>query len=113
VSKNIAILGLGTMDAGMSSNLVKAGFCLTVLNRTAVRAEPLVSAGGRLASTLAEAAEGAAFLVSMLADDAASREIWIGKDGALEAVVPGAILGKGNDWRLCRAPHDTESLPYP
>jgi glutamyl-tRNA reductase len=83
VSKNIAILGLGTMDAGMSSNLVKAGFCLTVLNRTAVRAEPLVSAGGRLASTLAEAA------------------------------VPGAILGKGNDWRLCRAPHDTESLPYP
>jgi 3-hydroxyisobutyrate dehydrogenase len=97
VSKNIAILGTGTLDAGMSSNLVKAGLVLTVLNRSAVKAQPLVSAGARLKSTPAEAAEGAAILVSMLADDAASREIWIGRVGALEAVVPGAILGYGND----------------
>jgi 3-hydroxyisobutyrate dehydrogenase len=92
VSQNIALLGLGTMGGGMASNLLKAGFSLTEYNRTAARAQPLISAGARLASSPAEAAKGAAILVSMLADDAASREIWTGENGALAAVTTGAIL---------------------
>ena len=88
----VAILGLGTMGGGMAANLLKAGFSLTVYNRTAAKAQPLVSGGARLASTPAEAVKDAAFVISMLADDAASREIWMGKNGALEAVDPGAIL---------------------
>ena len=92
MTQNIALFGLGTMGAGMASNLLKAGFSLTVYNRTAAKAQPLISAGARLASSPAEAAKGAAILVSMLADDAASREIWTGENGALAAVAPGAIL---------------------
>jgi len=92
VSGTVAILGLGTMGAGMASNLLNAGFSLTVFNRTAAKAQPLVDRGARFASTPAAAATGADILISMLADDAASREVWTGNDGALAAVVPGAIL---------------------
>jgi len=92
VSGVVAILGLGTMGAGMASKLLDAGFSLTVYNRTAAKAQFLVDRGARLASSPAEAAAGADTLISMLADDAASREVWMGKHGALAAVTPGAIL---------------------
>ena len=92
MSKSVAILGLGTMGSGMAANLLKAGFSLTVYNRTAAKAEALVRDGARLASTPAEAVKGASIVIGMLADDTASREGWAGRDGALEAVQQGAIL---------------------
>lgn len=92
MGENVAILGLGTMGAGMAMNLLKAGFSLTVYNRTASKAQELVDAGARLASTPSEAADGAPIVIGMLADDAASREVWTGKDGVLETVKKGAVL---------------------
>jgi 3-hydroxyisobutyrate dehydrogenase len=92
MSESVAILGLGTMGAGMAVNLLKAGFSLTVYNRTAGKAQELVSAGARLTSTPAEAAVGASIVIGMLADDTASRAVWTGKDGAIEGVGQGAIL---------------------
>ena len=76
----------------MAANLLKAGFSLTVYNRTAAKAQDLVSRGARLALTPAEAAKGASIVIGMLADDTASREVWTGKDGALEGVGRGTIL---------------------
>jgi 3-hydroxyisobutyrate dehydrogenase len=92
VGNDVAILGLGTMGSGMAANLLKAGFSLTVWNRTATKAQALVDAGARLASTPADAAKGASFIIAMLADDAASREVWLGKDGALAVATKGSIL---------------------
>ena len=92
MSTKVAFLGLGIMGSGMAANLLKAGFPLAVYNRTAAKAQSLVSAGARLAATPAEAVQGASVVLSMLADDAASREIWLGKDGALAAADKGAIL---------------------
>jgi 3-hydroxyisobutyrate dehydrogenase len=92
MGEKVAILGLGTMGAGMAANLVKAGFSLSVYNRTAEKAQALMGAGARFASTPAEAAKDASVIISMLADDAASREVWLGKDGALAAARKGAIL---------------------
>jgi 3-hydroxyisobutyrate dehydrogenase len=92
VSKNVAILGLGTMGSGMAANLLKAGFSLSVYNRTASKAQTLVDQGARLASTPAEAALGASVVISMLADDVASRKVWIGERGALESVGEGVTL---------------------
>jgi 3-hydroxyisobutyrate dehydrogenase len=86
VDQIIAILGLGTMGSGMAANLLKAGFKLAVYNRTEAKAQPLVAAGARYAATPAEAAQGASIVIGMLADDAASREVWTGKDGALNSV---------------------------
>jgi len=89
---NVALLGLGTMGAGMASNLLKAGIPLTVYNRTQAKAQPFAAQGARVAATPAEAVKGAAVVLSMLADDAASRDAWLGEHGALAAVEPGAIL---------------------
>jgi 3-hydroxyisobutyrate dehydrogenase len=80
------------MGSGMAANLLKAGFPLAVYNRTAAKAQPLVDAGARLASTPADAARGASVVISMLADDAASRAVWLGPNGALEAAEKDAIL---------------------
>jgi 3-hydroxyisobutyrate dehydrogenase len=92
VAENIALLGLGTMGAGMATNLLKAGFSLSVYNRTPAKAEPLSSLGARVASTPAQAARDASIIISMLADDVASREVWLGSEGALEAAKKGSIL---------------------
>jgi 3-hydroxyisobutyrate dehydrogenase len=89
---NVTILGLGTMGAGMAANLLKAGFPLTVYNRTAAKAQPLADLGARAAATPAAAVKGASVVISMLADDHASREAWTGKEGALAAVESGAVL---------------------
>jgi 3-hydroxyisobutyrate dehydrogenase len=88
----VALLGLGTMGIGMAANLLKAGFPLTVYNRTAAKAEPLAAQGALVAKTPAEAANGAAVILSMVSDDAASREMWTGNNGALAAAAPGTVL---------------------
>ena len=63
-----------------------------MFNRTAAKAQPLVDEGARLASSPAEAAQDASVIISMVADDAASRELWLGQAGALGAAAEGAIL---------------------
>src|SRR3569833_659857 len=90
---HIAVLGLGRMGSGMAARLLATGHTVTVYNRTAARAEPLVRAGARLARTPREAALGAEAVISMAADDAASRAIWLGADGALAAdLAPGVFV---------------------
>jgi 3-hydroxyisobutyrate dehydrogenase len=88
----VALLGLGTMGAGMAANLLKAGFPLTVYNRTRARAEAFVSQGAQVADTPSDAAGNARVILSMLADDAASRETWLGEHGALAGALKGSIL---------------------
>jgi 3-hydroxyisobutyrate dehydrogenase len=89
---SVALLGLGTMGSGMAANLLKAGFPLAVYNRTAAKAEALAARGARVATTPADAAKGAQVILSILADDAASRETWTGADGALGAAEKDAVL---------------------
>jgi 3-hydroxyisobutyrate dehydrogenase len=91
-NQSVALLGLGTMGAGMAANLLKAGFPLTVYNRSRAKAEVFAAQGARVAHTPADAARGAGVVLSMLADDAASREVWLGNDGALAAAEKGAVL---------------------
>ena len=48
---SIALLGLGTMGRGMAANLLKAGFPLTVWNRTKAKAESLAHTGATIADS--------------------------------------------------------------
>jgi 3-hydroxyisobutyrate dehydrogenase len=102
--QRIALLGLGAMGAGMAANWLKKGFALSVYNRSRAKAEPLVAQGARVTATPAEAATGADIVVSVVADDVASRAVWLGADGALAAARPGAILIESStlspDWVL-------------
>ena len=89
---HVALLGLGTMGAGMVGRLLSAGLPLSVYNRNAERARPFAERGATLASSPREAASHAEIVISMVADDVASREIWLGPNGALSAAKSGAVL---------------------
>jgi 3-hydroxyisobutyrate dehydrogenase len=91
VKQRVAVLGLGTMGAGMAQNLLKAGFPVIVYNRTRAKSEPFAALGASVVATAAEAAQNADIVLSMLADDQASRSAWSGSDGALANMRPGAV----------------------
>ncbi len=88
----IAFIGLGAMGAEMAQNLAKAGFTLRVYNRTPQRMQPLAAAGASACASPAEAARGAAFVVSMVADDQATRQVMLGSDGVVAAAAPGTVI---------------------
>ena len=99
---SVAILGLGIMGASMAARVASAGFPLAVYNRNPAKAAALKAAGARVAATPAEAAAGAQFILSMLADDDAARAVWLGEKGALQGAAPGALLVESStitvDW---------------
>ena len=80
------------MGSGMAARLLTAGHQVVVWNRRKERAEPLVAKGARLAASPRQAADGAGAVVAMVADDQASRTVWLGADGALAGAAPGTIL---------------------
>ena len=80
------------MGQGMAGRLLAAGFPLTVYNRNRAKADALLKSGARVAKTPGEAAADADVIIAMVSDDAASREIWMGENGALAAARPGTCL---------------------
>ena len=64
----VAVLGTGTMGAGMARSLRRAGLEVRVWNRTSERAEPLAQSGAVVAATPAEAVRGADVIITMLTD---------------------------------------------
>ena len=89
--QRVAILGLGIMGGGMAANWLAKGFEVSVWNRTAAKAQALAGKGAKVAATPREAATGADFIFAMVADDDASRSVWLGNDGALAGAKSGAI----------------------
>jgi 3-hydroxyisobutyrate dehydrogenase len=88
----VAILGLGIMGGGMANRLLSMGFPVSVYNRSREKAAKLANAGAFVADTPREAAARSEMVIAMVADDAASRNIWLGNDGALAGAVPGSLL---------------------
>lgn len=89
---HIAILGLGIMGGGMASRLLSAGFPVTVYNRSRDKAERFAKAGARVCDSPREAVAQAEVVIAMVADDVASRAVWLGPEGALAGVAPGTLL---------------------
>lgn len=85
----LAFLGLGEMGSRLARNLLDAGTDLVVWNRSADRMQPLIDAGARAADTPRQAGQMADIVLSMVADDAASQDVWLGADGALGGMSPG------------------------
>ena len=78
----VAVLGLGIMGGGMATRLLSAGFPLSVYNRSREKSAVLAKGGALVAASPREAAERAEVVISMVADDTASRSIWLGEGGA-------------------------------
>jgi len=87
----VGFIGLGRMGHGMAGRYLDAGLTVAVFNRSKAKADDLIARGARWASSPAEAADGADAVVTMVADDEASRSVWLGKDGAVTTMKPGAL----------------------
>ena len=85
----VALLGTGIMGAAMGRNLLGAGMEVRAWNRSTEKAEPLADDGATVVEEPAEAARGADFLLTMLADAEAIEEV-VG-DGVLPALAEGAV----------------------
>lgn len=83
--ERVAFIGLGRMGSGMARRLLDCGHELRVFNRTASRGDDLARRGAIQCNTPREACAGAHAVVSMVADDPASRAVWYGPDGVLAA----------------------------
>jgi 3-hydroxyisobutyrate dehydrogenase-like beta-hydroxyacid dehydrogenase len=87
----VGFIGLGRMGHGMAGRYLDAGFSVAVWNRSKAKAEDLIARGARWASSPTDAADGADAVVTMVADDEASRAVWLGKDGAAAAMKAGSL----------------------
>jgi 3-hydroxyisobutyrate dehydrogenase-like beta-hydroxyacid dehydrogenase len=89
--KKISYLGLGTMGSGMASNLLKAGYQLTLWDRTAEKCKPFARKGAHVAQTALEAVHGADLVMYSLSDDDAVEKVVFGEEGILSAITAGQI----------------------
>src|SRR5262245_10368161 len=87
----IAFIGLGRMGHGMAGRYLDSGFDVAVWNRSKAKAEDLIARAARWASSPADAADGADAVVTMVADDEASRAVWLGEGGAAAKMKTGSL----------------------
>jgi 3-hydroxyisobutyrate dehydrogenase-like beta-hydroxyacid dehydrogenase len=88
----VAFVGLGAMGSRMALNLHAAGHKVRGFNRDRAKAKPLAEKGLEIADSIAAAVRGAEFVVSMVSDDAATREVMLGAAGVLSAASAGTVL---------------------
>lgn len=87
----VAVLGIGAMGSRMALALLRAGHSVTVWNRTVPRAQPLVDQGASFAASPRAAAADAQYILSMVRDDEASRNVWLSPEGALSGMSRDAV----------------------
>lgn len=88
----VGFAGLGTMGSAMAANLARAGFPLTVWNRTPGRAEELKSLGATEAASPRELASASELVVTCVTDSPQMAEVVFGADGLAEGLAAGSVL---------------------
>jgi 3-hydroxyisobutyrate dehydrogenase len=92
MDKQIGFIGLGIMGKPMALNLIKAGFDVTVYNRTASKAEQLVSQGAKKAASAAEVAGQTTVIITIVSDTPDVESVILGKNGVIEKIRPGSVV---------------------
>ncbi|MGA7921504.1 MAG: NAD(P)-dependent oxidoreductase [Candidatus Acidiferrales bacterium] len=87
---SVGLIGLGLMGKPMGMSLLKAGFPLTVWNRTTSRAGELVNEGAKLGENPRATAESADVLITIVSDPPALEEVLWGANGAMEGLRRGS-----------------------
>lgn len=90
--RRVAVVGLGNMGSAMARKLANAEFEVVVWNRTRSLADEVATGEGVSAvGSLSEVSAGADVIVTSLADDAAVRSVYLGKDGIVASIRPGSV----------------------
>jgi 3-hydroxyisobutyrate dehydrogenase len=93
VAESVGFIGLGIMGSRQAANLRRAGFELTVYNRTRERADAWVAEhGGSVAASPRELAERSDVVITMVVDGGQVEALLLGEDGALAGARPGALF---------------------
>ncbi|MGQ9629817.1 MAG: 2-hydroxy-3-oxopropionate reductase [bacterium] len=90
--KRIGFIGLGIMGKPMAKNLVRAGYPLTVYNRSRPSIDELVEFGARAVGSSKEVAERSDVVITMLPDSPDVQQVVLGRSGVLEGARPGSVI---------------------
>ena len=90
--ERLGFVGLGTMGSAMAANLARAGFPLTVWNRTSGKAEDLIAQGATEARTARDLAANSDVIVVCVSDTPDVEAALFGPDGVAEGVRSGSLL---------------------
>jgi 3-hydroxyisobutyrate dehydrogenase-like beta-hydroxyacid dehydrogenase len=88
----VGLVGLGLMGKPMGRNLLKAGFPLTVWNRTASKADDLLREGARWGESPLAVAAASDVVITIVSDPPALEGILWGANGVLEGMRKGSVL---------------------
>jgi 2-hydroxy-3-oxopropionate reductase len=88
----IGFIGLGIMGKPMARNLLKAGYSLTVYNRSAGPMQDLADDGAGKASSIKEVAQNTEVIITMLPDSPDSEKVILGENGVLEGARTGSTI---------------------
>lgn len=88
----IGFIGTGVMGRSMAKNLMKAGYALSVYNRTRTSAEELISLGAQWANTIAELASTCDLVITMVGYPKDVEEVYLSEGGLISNAKSGSIL---------------------
>lgn len=92
MTEKVGFVGLGIMGQGMAHNLLKAGFELTVWNRTASKMDSLVEAGAKAGQNPADVAAKSDLVVVCVSDTPDVEAVVLGENGVIEGVKSGSLV---------------------
>lgn len=92
MSERLGFIGLGIMGRGMARNLLKAGFAVTVWNRTAARMDALIADGAAAASSPADLAQRCDVIFTCVSDTPDVEAVILGENGVLSGARAGALV---------------------
>jgi 3-hydroxyisobutyrate dehydrogenase len=90
--KRIGFIGLGIMGKPMSQNLLKAGYPLTVFNRSRASSDLLASSGAKVAGSPREVAAESDVVITMVTDTPDVEQVILGPGGVIESARKGLIV---------------------
>ena len=90
--QTVGVIGLGLMGKPMASNLLKAGFAVTVFNRSRPAMDALAAEGAKVAASPAEVGRASDVVVTMVPDAPDVEAVLLGPDGVCSGARPGTLL---------------------
>ncbi|HZP97032.1 MAG TPA: NAD(P)-dependent oxidoreductase [Candidatus Limnocylindria bacterium] len=91
MADRVGLIGTGIMGAPMARNALKAGYPVTVTNRTLSRAEPLAKDGATVVRTPREVAERSDIVITMVVDSPDVESVLFGPDGVASGAHEGLL----------------------
>jgi 3-hydroxyisobutyrate dehydrogenase len=92
MKESIGFIGLGIMGGAMAANILRAGYDLTVWNRTPGRITPLAESGAAVAAGPADLAGRSDIIITCVSDTPDVEAVILGPGGVIEGARPGALV---------------------